>query len=159
MEIPKTAAEVEVEVPTVETVHEVATPPETETVTFIVHYEEPITGAKQSPDDVGISLKKKRRVGGDEIRVLLRPLQEPLAADDVTSASDLQSLKHLVVVAIDIGTTFSGYAFTMTGKKAKGKDKQEEDGEQQQQQQQKKEKRASTVRITQYLSSAVSYRR
>ena len=125
------APEVEVEVPAVETVQEAAAPPETETVTFIVHYDELTIGGKASPDDV--SLKKKRR---DEIRVLLRPLHEPLAADDVTFASDLESLRHLVVVAIDIGTTFSGYAFTLAGK-TRGKDSQDEDGEDKQQQQQR----------------------
>ena len=125
------APEVEVEVPAVETVQEAAAPPETDTVTFIVHYDELTIGGKASPDDV--SLKKRRR---DEIRVLLRPLHEPLAADDVTSASDLESLRHLVVVAIDIGTTFSGYAFTLAGK-THGKDEDDEDKQQQQQQQQR----------------------
>jgi len=141
VDIPKTAAaevrvgpapEVEVEVPAVETVQEAAAPPETDTVTYIVHYEEPM---KPSTDEVRLSFRRKRRAGADEIRILLRPLSGIIAADDVTFASDVKSVRHHVVVAIDIGTTFSGYAFTLAGK-TDGKDKPEEDAEQSQQQQQ-----------------------
>jgi len=150
------APEVEVEVPAVETVQEAAAPPETETVTFIVHYEEPTVGAKPSPDDVTLSFRKKRRA--DEIRILLRPLHDPLAVDDVTSPAASGVRGHHVVVAIDIGTTFSGYAFTLAGKTST-KDRQDEDGEDNQQQQQQQQQH-STVSIACYLAyySGVKYK-
>jgi len=141
-------SEVELEVPPVEKVQEMAIPPETEKVTFIVHYEETTIGAKPSPmDDVTISLKKQR-TDTDEIRILFQPLHEPLAADDVTSAVGFPSLRHVVVVAIDIGTTFSGYAFTLSGK-THVKDRQDEDGEQQLQ---KQKHSTSKVYITHSLT-------
>ena len=146
------AAEIEVGVPTAETVQEAAVPPETETVTYIVHYDEPVS-AKPSPDDITVSLKK-RRAGADEVRVLLRPLHEPLTADDVTSASGLQSLRNLVVVAIDIGTTFSGYAFTLKGR-THSADRLDEDGEQQQQQKHKQHIR--TVSIFNFFITKTTY--
>ena len=128
------APEIETEVPTVEKV------PEEETVTFIVHYEEPTIGARMSPtDDVRISFRKKQRAGSDEVRILLRPIHEPVAAGDVTTASGLPSLPHHAVVAIDIGTTFSGYAFSITTK-TRGKDAEDEDGRPRQQQQQRTSK-------------------
>jgi len=128
----------EVEVEAAGAGEEAAVLRETETVTYIVHYEEPAVSAKPSPDDLTVNAKKRRAAGTSEVRIMLRPLHEPLAADVVTSASGLQSLRHLVVVAIDIGTTYSGYAFTLKGK-TQTKEKQDEDGEQPQQQQMQKQ--------------------
>ena len=137
--------EVQIEVPTVETVQEAAAPEDTETVTFIVHYEEPV---KPSPDDVTLSFRKKRGRGAtDEIRVLLRPLHEPLAGDDITRLAASGLGGHHVVVAIDIGTTFSGYAFTLASKTTARdrKDEDTEDSQQQQQQQQQQQHSAVSI--------------